>query len=88
LRESNTERRPLDRDRPLLGAQSGLSTVSKKPIFGYLGLAFALVAIAVIGSTVWAHDMFTTGISVDASPLRKAGSAAKLSSPSTKRQFP
>src|SRR5438477_1127313 len=42
-----------------------VSTFSKKPIFGYLGMVYALVAIAVIGSAVWAHHMFTTGISID-----------------------
>jgi cytochrome c oxidase subunit 1 len=42
-----------------------VSTFSKKPVFGYLGMVYALVAIGVIGSAVWAHHMFTTGINVN-----------------------
>jgi cytochrome c oxidase subunit 1 len=42
-----------------------ISTFSKKPVFGYLGMAYAMVAIGVVGFVVWAHHMYQSGISVD-----------------------
>ncbi len=42
-----------------------ISTFSRKPVFGYLGMAYAMVAIGVVGFVVWAHHMFVSGINVN-----------------------
>jgi cytochrome c oxidase subunit I len=40
-----------------------ISTFSRRPIFGYLGMVYAMVAIGLIGFIVWAHHMYVAGIS-------------------------
>jgi cytochrome c oxidase subunit I len=39
-----------------------IATKSRKPIFGYRMMAFSLLAIVVLGFTVWAHHMFVSGM--------------------------
>jgi cytochrome c oxidase subunit 1 len=47
---------------PFFGIISEVIPVfSRKPLFGYKGMAFATIAIAALSMTVWAHHMYATG---------------------------
>ncbi|OED35890.1 cytochrome c oxidase subunit I [PVC group bacterium (ex Bugula neritina AB1)] len=51
---------------PVFGIVSHVvSTFSQKPVFGYIGITYAIISIGVIGLVVWSHHIFTVGLDLD-----------------------
>jgi len=50
---------------PAMGLTSEiLSTSSRKPIFGYKAMVYAMAAIGILGFMVWGHHMFVSGMNL------------------------
>ena len=72
---------------PAFGIVSEIIPVfSRKPLFGYSVMVYAIAAIAFLGFGVWAHHMFTTGLGPTANAIF-AGSTMLIAIPTGVKIF-
>jgi len=42
-----------------------ISHYSQRPVFGYIGIIFAMISIGLLGFIVWSHHLYTVGLDTD-----------------------